>query len=204
MPFHAPACPTEKDALAGFLVQQQDAFRAAVFGLTDEQAGRRTTASELTVGVLVKHATAVQRSWLAAATAAPSLPVDERTQEQQMSDWQREFTWLDADTVGDALAALDDVSAAVVAAVAATDLETPVPVSPAPWNPPDAQWNVRWVWFHLVEELARHAGHADIIREALDGATMYALVAGREGIPATPWLTPWDPETSGPTTGDPS
>lgn len=54
-------------------------------------------------------------------------------------------------------------------------------------------WSVRWVWFHLIEELARHAGHADIIREAVDGATMYELVAGFEGWPATEWLTPWQP-----------
>jgi hypothetical protein len=52
---------------------------------------------------------------------------------------------------------------------------------------------VRWVALHLVEELARHAGHADIIREAIDGATMYELVAGREGWPETPWLKPWRP-----------
>ncbi len=58
-------------------------------------------------------------------------------------------------------------------------------------------WSVRWVWFHLVEELARHAGHADIIREAVDGATMYPLVAAAEGFPATDWLTPWSPQPSG-------
>ena len=50
----------------------------------------------------------------------------------------------------------------------------------------------------LIEELSRHAGHADIIREAVDGATMYELIAGLEGWPATPWLTPWQPaETAG-------
>ena len=55
---------------------------------------------------------------------------------------------------------------------------------------------MRWVWFHLIEELARHAGHADIVREAIDGATMYELVAGREGWPETDWLKPWRPATS--------
>jgi hypothetical protein len=194
MPFHAPPCPTEKDAVTGFLVQQQDAFRAAVFGLGDDDAGRRTTVSALTVGVLVKHATGVQRAWLASVLAAPSPVAEERTQEQQMSDWQAEFSWLPGDTVAGALAAFDEVSERVRRAVAETDLETAVPVPPAPWNPRDVEsWNVRWVWFHLLEELARHAGHADILREALDGATMYALVAGREGLPATPWLTPWQP-----------
>jgi len=64
----------------------------------------------------------------------------------------------------------------------------------APWFPKEVSlWSVRWVALHLVEELARHAGHGDIIREAIDGATMYELVAGREGWPETPWLKPWRP-----------
>jgi hypothetical protein len=49
------------------------------------------------------------------------------------------------------------------------------------------------VLLHLIEEIARRAGHADIIREAIDGATMYELMAGAEGWPATDWLTPWQP-----------
>ena len=52
---------------------------------------------------------------------------------------------------------------------------------------------MRWVLLHLVEELARHAGHADLIRESIDGATMYELMAGVEGWPATEWLQPWEP-----------
>ncbi len=192
MPFHAPLAPTEQDAIAGFLAQQQDAFRAAAFGLTDAEAGRQGAASTLTVGTLVKHGAGVQRSWLASAVAAPERPVDERSQEQQMADYATEFSWLESDTVDATVDAFDEVSAAVLQAVRDLDLETPVPVPQAPWFPQDVEaWNVRWVWFHLIEELARHAGHADIIREGVDGATMYALVAAREEMPATPWLTPW-------------
>ena len=47
-------------------------------------------------------------------------------------------------------------------------------------------WSVRWVILHLFNELARHAGHADIIRETIDGATMYELIAGAEN-----WPPPW-------------
>ena len=43
----------------------------------------------------------------------------------------------------------------------------------------------------MIEELARHAGQGDIIRESIDGATLYELLAGIEGWPATDWLTPW-------------
>jgi hypothetical protein len=45
----------------------------------------------------------------------------------------------------------------------------------------------------LIQETARHAGHADIVRESLDGATAFSLMAAAEGWPATPWLQPWSP-----------
>jgi Protein of unknown function (DUF664) len=65
----------------------------------------------------------------------------------------------------------------------------------APWFPADVEaWSVRWVIEHLISELGRHAGHADIIRESIDGATMYELVAAAEGLAPQPWLTPWRPK----------
>ena len=75
---------------------------------------------------------------------------------------------------------------AVIAAI--PDLGQPVPVpKDVPWNPPDVDaWSVRWVLLHLIEETARHAGHADIVRESLDGATAFPLLAAAEGWPATP------------------
>ena len=78
---------------------------------------------------------------------------------------------------------------------AISDLGQPVPVPKGvPWFPDDVDaWSVRWVLLHLIEEIARHAGHADIVREAIDGATMYELMAAAEGWPATEWLQPWQP-----------
>jgi hypothetical protein len=49
------------------------------------------------------------------------------------------------------------------------------------------------VLLHLISETARHAGHADIVREAIDGATAFPLLAAAENWPATPWLQPWQP-----------
>lgn len=83
-----------------------------------------------------------------------------------------------------ALAAFDAEAERVLATIRCTDLDTPVPVpQDVPWFPKDVgHWSVRWVVLHLVEELARHAGHADLLREAIDGATMYELLARREGL----------------------
>ncbi|KQZ66401.1 DinB family protein [Nocardioides sp. Root151] len=192
MPAQAPPVTDERDGLRAYVIQQQDAYRAVIFGLTDEEAGRTPTTSALSVGALVKHATHNQISWAASVNASPGPVVDDRPQEEQYAERERMITWLEGDTVDGALKAFDDASAAVLEAIAAVDLDAPVPVPPAPWNPTDiAHWSVRWVWLHLIEEMARHAGHADIIREAIDGATMYELVAAREGWTETPWLKPW-------------
>lgn len=192
MPALAPPVTDEREALAAYLVQQQDAFRCAVFGLSDEQAGLAPTTSALSVGALLKHVTWVQDGWLAQARHAPAPvpPSDEDLAAAREEAW----TWHPHDTVEATLGDFDRMCERVLEAVRTLDLDLPVPVPPAPWYPKDVPaWSVRWVWFHLVEELARHAGHADIVREALDGATMYELIAGREGWPETPWLKPWRP-----------
>ncbi len=72
-----------------------------------------------------------------------------------------------------------------------------MPVPPnAEWIPAEIkEWSVRWVLLHLIEETARHAGHADIIRETIDGATHYPLLAAAEQWP-DPWFQPWEPATA--------
>jgi uncharacterized damage-inducible protein DinB len=199
MPALAPPVADERAGLAAYLHQQQDAFRAVTHGLTDEQARLTPTPSALSLGALVKHVTGAQRSWLQKALAAPDVPDELGSEQDRAAAYQDEFTFHAHDRLSDVLADFDTVSAHVQDAVRQLDLDTPVPVPSAPWFPKDVNaWSVRWVWFHLIEELARHAGHADIIREAVDGATMYALIAAREGWPETPWLTPWRPPASAP------
>ena len=50
------------------------------------------------------------------------------------------------------------------------DLDADHPLPPAPWNPPGERWSARRTLLHIATETAQHAGHADIIRESLDGA----------------------------------
>ena len=52
---------------------------------------------------------------------------------------------------------------------------------------------MRWVLLHLIEELARHAGHAGIIREHIDNGRMYPIMAAAEKWPESPWMQPWKP-----------
>jgi hypothetical protein len=193
MPGQAPAVTDERELLFGYLVQQQDGFRNAMHGLTDEEAGRAAVpTTTLTVGTLVKHVAQTQQYWLDLARAAAGEEVPAADPASVGAAWQAAWTWTDEDTVASVTTAFDAVCAAVLAGVRRLDPDTAVPVPPAPWNPRDVEaWSARWVWLHLVEELARHAGHADIVREAIDGATMYELMAGREGWPETDWLKPW-------------
>jgi predicted enzyme related to lactoylglutathione lyase/uncharacterized damage-inducible protein DinB len=193
MALHVPPVATESDAIHAFLAQAQDAFRVLVHGLTPRQAAIAPSASALSVGGLVRHVTAVQQGWLASAEAAPFLPT--RTERSDGVDAYLEgFTFRETDSLVELLAAYDEVSTAVLDAVHRIDLDTAVPVPDAPWFPKDVEaWNVRWVWWHLMEELTRHAGHGDIVRETVDGATMYSLVAARDGLPDLPWLATWKP-----------
>lgn len=197
MPGNPPPVSTEKDAIAAFLRQQHDGIRGAAYGLTDEQAHARPSVSAICIAGLVKHITVMERGWVERAHAGPGrATLDDRPLEEAASDYGSDWA-AEGQTIDELLAAFDEMTVWSEALVDELDLDTPVPVPrDAPWFPKDVEaWSVRWVWFHVIEEVARHAGHGDIVRESIDGATMYELLAGREGWPVTAWLTPWTPQT---------
>jgi uncharacterized damage-inducible protein DinB len=186
MPGTVPPVADERSGLLAYLAQQRDAVRFAAYGLTDEEARRTPTAGALSIGGLVKHIAAMERGWM------DNVLVRTRTAEEE-AGYDRGFTLPDDETLADALADLEAAgreTEAVIAGIA--DLGQAVPVPDAPWFPKDVEaWSVRWVLLHLIEEVGRHAGHADIVRESIDGATCYELLAAAEGWPATDWLQPW-------------
>jgi uncharacterized damage-inducible protein DinB len=174
----------ERELLLRFLAQQRDALRNAVFGLTDEQAVTRSTVSELTVAALLRHALVGERGWIAMVEGGPSAG-------------DQGFTLAEGDTVATLLDDYERAAEETEAVIRRVSLDDPVPVPQGvPWFPDDVDaWSVRWVLLHLIEEIARHAGHADIVREGIDGATCYPLMAAVEGWPETEWLKPWRPAT---------
>lgn len=196
MPAMVRPVTSEKDGLNAYIAQQLDAFRAVAFGLTDEQARATPTPSTLSVGGLLKHVTSVSRGWAQRVAHAPQPPPpDGRSFAERMAAHQAELSMGPDETLAEVLDLFDTQADETLRILEAADFDTVVPVPrDAPWFPKDLEaWSVRWVALHLVEEIARHLGHADIIREAVDGATMYELVAGREGWPETQWLKPWRP-----------
>jgi hypothetical protein len=191
MPGNAPPLTDERDLLLAYIAQQRAGLRNAAFGLTDEQARLTPTAGSLSIGGLVKHVAATERHWVDLAVQRQR-PLDRDAQERAYHDG---FRLREDETLVGALDFYAEVAAETEAAMAGVEMDRPVPVPKGvPWFPADVDaWSVRWVLFHVVEETARHAGHADMIREAIDGATMYPLMAAVEGWPATEWLTPWSP-----------
>jgi hypothetical protein len=189
MPGDTPACKGERANLLAFLEQQRNCIRLTAFGLTDEQARSTPTVSTLSIGGLIKHATNAERSWIDKVALVPDEPFD-------MSSYGDSFTMGPDETLQDLLDASLECgryTAEVVAGVADLSQEVPVPKD-VPFFEKDLDaWEVRWVLFHLIEELARHAGHADIIREHIDGGTMHAIMATAEKWPEEPWLQQWKP-----------
>ncbi len=143
-------------------------LRYTVQGLTDDQARLTPTASELSLGGLVKHVAATERVWAEFVLHGPAAfpPADEETYAARAA----EFTLLPGETLAGVLDGYAEVARRTDELVATLpDLDASHPLPEAPWFPPDARRSARRVFVHIVGETAQHAGHADLIREAIDG-----------------------------------
>ncbi|MFJ9031641.1 DinB family protein [Streptomyces sp. NPDC102274] len=183
--------PSTLDAERTDLLAQLAAARRAltntVRGLSDEQAGERPTVSALCLGGLIKHVASIEEGWMRFAVEGPSalrydLP-DGVTWEdfaagtahefpQWAIDHRNDFRMLPGDTLTGIVARYERVAARSEEVIASVpDLSATHPLPEAPWNEPGAVRSVRRVLTHVIAETAQHAGHADILRETLDGQT---------------------------------
>ena len=151
---------SEREALVNFLDAQREGLMRKIDGLDDESARRTPTASSLSLLGLVKHAALWKRRWFQVVMAGRDQP----------GEWP-EVKGSDADlTVGG-----DDTVAQWVAYYRAQIEQSHAVVASMDLDRTSARTdiiacNLRYVLFHMIEETARHAGHADIIRETLDGS----------------------------------
>ncbi len=171
-PAEAPAATGERADLLAMLAQHRHFLRLTTRDLTDGQAGRRTTVSELCLCGLIKHVAAVERGWVDFILEGPSAIGDAAGMTE--ADWARradDFRMLPGETLAGVLADYADVARRTDELVATLpDLDATRPLPAAPWFEPGARWSARRVLMHITGETAQHAGHADIIRESLDGA----------------------------------
>ncbi|TDC73320.1 DinB family protein [Streptomyces hainanensis] len=172
-----PTIPVgERADLLESLARHRYFLRHTVRDLTDEQAAERTTVSELCLGGLVKHVSAQERGWMDFILEGPSSMPDFATMSE--ADWAEhaeEFRLLPGETLSDVLAEYAETARRTDELVATLpDLDAGHPLPKAPWFDPDARWSARRVLLHIIAETSQHAGHADIVREALDGAKTMA------------------------------
>ncbi|MEX2973828.1 DinB family protein [Streptomyces sp. C184] len=173
MPTYVPAEAhgDEAGALLAVLEAQRGGLRRAVLGLTDDQANERPSASELSLAGLVKHVAQTEQSWLENAQERPHSI--ERTQDT----WHLSFRLEDGETLAGMLTFWEGVARRTEEFIRSVpSLNDTFRLPEAPWYPPQARQSMRWLLLHLIEEMARHAGHADILRESLDGKTAFVLV----------------------------
>ena len=158
----------ERSDILEFLGKHRYFLRHTAQGLTDEQARTRSTISELTVGGLIKHVSATEQHWAEFAQGKGETTPTEYTPEM-MASWQDQFRLTEGETLAGVLAEYEKVAAATDELVRTLDLDTSYELPAAPWQPPGVFWTVRRVFLHIAAETAQHAGHADIIRESIDG-----------------------------------
>ena len=145
-----------------FLDYQREALIGKLRGLTDEQARMTPTASSLSLLSVVKHAAIWERRWFQIIVAGRRSP--DQWPEVESEQVDPTFQLTDQDTVTSVVADYREQIAASQEILSSFDLETPCA------RPEMANENLRWVAMHMIEETARHAGHADIIRETIDGS----------------------------------
>ena len=171
-PWTAPAPErTEPERLTderASLEQWLDYHRATLLvkcaGLDEQQLKRRPLPpSRLSLLGLVRHLTEVERSWfrMHAAQLDLEFPYDP-------DGIGLDFEEIDSADAAADLDAFRAECAASRAAVAALSLED---VVPGRGDHPERTRNIRWIYVHMIEEYARHNGHADLLREAIDGQT---------------------------------
>lgn len=154
----------ERSDLLDTLGKQRYFLRFTTRGLTDEQARQRTTVSELTLGGLVKHVTAVESQWIDFV-----LGID-GAMGGDPDNWPDNFVMTERDSLEEVLAVYEETARRTDEVLRELpDLNASRALPEAPWFEPGARWSARRVLLHLIAETSQHAGHADILRESIDG-----------------------------------
>jgi uncharacterized damage-inducible protein DinB len=158
----------ERADLLDTLARRRHFLRFTTRDLTDEQASQRTTVSALTLAGLIKHQAGVEEAWMAFAGGGAEAMYAHIT--SSGGSWEDQFRMLSGETLQGLLDRYDAVALhtdEIVGSIADLDLDYALPDQP--WFEKGARWSVRRVLLHIIAETSHHAGHADMIREALDG-----------------------------------
>jgi hypothetical protein len=156
----------ERADLLEALATHRHFLRFTVQGLSDEQATTRPTVSELTLAGLIKHVAGTEAAWVRFIEGGPEAMSSAWSPEAWAREWRLEPGQTLASVLED-YAAVARHTDELVATLPDLDVSHPLPE--APWFPPGAHRSARRVFLHIIAETAQHAGHADILRESIDG-----------------------------------
>lgn len=158
------AIADERTTLETFLDFYREVMKAKIRGLSEEDARRKLVPSATTMAGLIKHLSRVEASWFQHRLA--QVPADDvPLLRGWRDDPERDFRIGPEDAVETLIARYDEQCELSRATAARFDLDHVVP------HPVLGEVSARWIYVHMIEETARHAGHADILREQIDGAT---------------------------------
>ena len=183
-----PALLTESATFTGYIAEMLDAIRASVHGLTDEQARSRPCRSSLSLSGILKHCTWVMRIQLVPRSTEPGSA-------DGAAEFMGSFVPTDSESLTDLLDAFDTTRRQYLQVLADLDPAAEMTVGPRPWEDQheSEQATTRMLLAHHIDEFARHAGHADIIREQIDGADAMSLRFAVEGRAGNQYVQPWTP-----------
>ena len=192
-PVYPPGTDDELTTTLGYVEQQLDAIRAAAFGLTQEQFRATPCRSPLSVGALIKHTGSGLRG--AAARLSGDPDVVPLLDPDAFAAHEAGLSVTAEETAEEILTEFDAARSEFGRVARTIDPDAQALASPAPWHGVFDPRPMRWRYYltHIVEELARHAGHADIIREQLDDQAVPSLVMSVDGAPANDFFTPYVP-----------
>jgi hypothetical protein len=156
----------DRTDLLDTLTKHRELLRFTVQGLTDEQAAATPTASALCLGGLIKHVARMEARWCAFVVDGPSAMA---MTEASYAEHAASFRMEPGDTLAGLLQRYEEVARRTDELVATVDLDGAQPLPEAPWFEPGSTWTARRAFVHIVAETAQHAGHADILRETIDG-----------------------------------
>ena len=159
--YGVPVAGDERAVLGGFLDHYRETLLEICEGLSEKELRRPMVPSGTSLLGLVKHLAYVEIGWFQEKVGdqAVQYPFDE-------SDPDADFRIEEGETSEQVFAFYREACARSREVLEAVDLDALIP-SPKRYR----DYNVRWVVVHMIEETARHAGHADIIREQIDGKT---------------------------------
>lgn len=166
----------ERADLLELLAARRHFLRHTVEGLTDAQAASHPTVSELSLGGLIKHVSLTEAGWARFAVEGPAGLMSGKKDwtlwgETEWAERAAEFQMQPGEKLAGLLADYADVAHRTDELVKTLpDLDASHPLPKAPWFEPDGRRSVRQVFLHIAAETAQHAGHADILRETIDGS----------------------------------